>query len=71
MPIRRRIQLAVPLVNRISGVEQHAKTAPAGPAAARAVATGRATARFLGTNSPNTIDTEVAISRPTTNATPS
>ena len=69
MPSRRRIQLAVPLVSRISGVNS-IENSTCGPAAARAVGTGWATARFLGTSSPNTIDTDVAISSASTNATP-
>jgi hypothetical protein len=51
---------AVPLVNRISGVKIVEKSS-CGPAEARAVGAGRATARFFGTSSPKTIDTEVAI----------
>ena len=61
MPSLRRIQLATPLVNRIGYVISH-ENSSCGPATARAVCSGRATARYLGTSSPKTIDTEVAIS---------
>ena len=59
MPIRRRIELAAPLVSRMAGANS-VENAICGPALARAVGSGRATARFLGINSPNTIDSEVA-----------
>ena len=62
MPSLRRIQLAVPLVTLIAGVRNRENHHCAG-AAHRAVGSGLATARFLGTSSPKIIDTEVAISR--------
>ena len=69
MPIRRRIELAVPLVSRMTGANT-AENAICGPALARAVGNGRATARFLGINSPNTIDSEVASRIAKTNEMP-
>ena len=69
MPSRRRIRLAVPLVSRISGVNS-AENNSCGPADQRAVDTGRATARFFGTSSPKTIDSEVAIAMANTSANP-
>ena len=69
IPIRRRIQFAVPLVSRISGVNT-SENSSCGPADQRAVGTGRATARFFGTSSPNTIDSEVAIRMASASATP-
>jgi hypothetical protein len=69
MPSRRRIQFAVPLVIRISGVNR-AENSSCGAADQRAVCTGLATARFFGTSSPNTIDSEVAITTAKNNARP-
>ena len=70
MPNRRRIQLAVPLVRWISGVNS-IENSTCGPATTRAVGSGRATARYWATSSPNTIDTEVAISSASASAGPS
>lgn len=60
-PSRRTIQLAAPLVSLIAGVS-NAENSSCAATTARAVDIGRATARYLGTSSPNTIDTEVTIS---------
>ncbi len=62
MPNRLSIRLAVPLVRWISGVNS-VENITCGPATTRAVRSGTATARYWATSSPNTIDTEVAISR--------
>ena len=70
MPTRRRIQLAVPLVILISGVVIIENNS-CGPDTTRAVASGFATARYWATSSPNTIDTEVAISSASASAKPS
>ena len=70
MPSRRNIQFAAPLVRWISGVAS-IENSSWGPATARAVCSGRATARYWATSSPNTIDTDVAINRASTNAVPS
>ena len=70
MPSRRRIQFAVPLVRWISGVNS-IENNTCGPATTRAVGSGCATARYWATSSPNTIDTEVAISRASASAMPS
>jgi len=70
MPKRRNSPFAVPLVSLISGVNI-AENTTCGPATVRAVASGRATARYCATSSPNTIDTEVAISRARPSAVPS
>ena len=70
MPSRRRIQLAVPLVILINGVVA-IENSSCGPATTRAVASGLATARYWATSSPNTIDTEVAISSASASAMPS
>ncbi len=59
-PSRRTIQFAAPLVSRIAGVSSSENNSWA-LTTARAVASGRATARYLGTSSPNTIDTDVTI----------
>lgn len=48
-------------MSRMTGVNSIENSTWKG-AAARAVGTARATARFLGTNPPNTMDSEVAIS---------
>jgi hypothetical protein len=69
MPSRRRIQLAVPLVKWINGVNIIEKST-CGPATARATGSGLATARYWATSSPNTIDTDVAINSASTNARP-
>ena len=70
MPSRRRIQFAVPLVSWISGVNS-IENSTCGPATTRAVGSGCATARYCATNSPKTIDTEVAIRSASANARPS
>ncbi len=70
MPSRRRIQLAVPLVRKINGLV-NIENSNWGPATTRAVAIGLATARYWGTSSPNTIDTDVAISSASPNERPS
>ena len=70
MPNRSRIQFAVPLVRWISGVNT-VENNTCGPATTRAVASGCATARYCATSSPNTIDTEVAISSASASAIPS
>ena len=60
MPNRRTIQFAAPLVARMAGVSS-AENSSCGATTVRAVRSGRATARYFGTSSPNTIDTEVTI----------
>ena len=60
MPSSRTIQLAAPLVSRMAGVNS-SENSSCKPATARAVRSGRATARYFGTSSPNTIDTDVTI----------
>ena len=70
MPSLRRIQLAVPLVSLITGVNS-IENSTCGPATARAVGSGLATARYWATSSPNTIDTDVAISSASASARPS
>ena len=70
MPSRRRIQLAVPFVSLITGVNS-IENSTCGPATARAVSNGLATARYWATSSPKTIDTDVAISRASARARPS
>ena len=62
--------MAVPLVSRITGVNS-IENSTCGPATTRAVGSGLATARYCATNSPNTIDTEVAISSASASASPS
>ncbi len=69
IPSLRRIQFAVPLVRWINGVNSIEKST-CGPATARAVGSGFATARYCGTSSPNTIETEVAISSASASASP-
>ena len=69
MPSRRRIQLAVPFVSLITGVK-NIENSTCGPATTRAVSNGLATARYCATNSPKTIDTDVAISRDSAKARP-
>lgn len=63
------MRFAVPLVALIATVNSR-ENISCGPAAARAVGSGRATARFLGTSSPKTIDREVATTRASSSATP-
>jgi hypothetical protein len=70
IPNRCRIQLAVPLVSRINGVTA-AETNTWGPATTRAVCSGTAMARYCATNSPNTMENDVATTRAAINATPS
>ncbi|COY36032.1 Uncharacterised protein [Mycobacterium tuberculosis] len=62
MPSRRTIQFAAPFVRRMAGVSSSENsTWPA--TTERAVRSGRATARYLGTSSPKTIDSDVTITR--------
>lgn len=58
MPSRRTIQFAAPFVIRMAGVNS-TENNHCGSTTARAVRNGRATPRYLGTSSPNTIDTDV------------
>ena len=59
----------MPLVSRITGVNIM-ENSTWGVATTRAVPRGWATARYCATNSPYTIDTEVAISRDKPSAVP-
>ena len=61
--------MAVPFVSRIAGASRN-ENSICGPALALAVGTGRDTARFLGTSSPNTMDSEVASRIAKTSETP-
>jgi hypothetical protein len=70
MPSRRRIAFAVPLKARITIAVAPAKTRMK-RWTARAVASGRAIARFFGTSSPNTIVTPVASTSARITAVPS
>ncbi len=69
MPSRRRIQFAEPFVNLIIGVNS-IENSNWGPDTKRAVSNGLATARYWATNSPKTIDTEVAINSDSARARP-
>ncbi|CPZ79518.1 Uncharacterised protein [Mycobacteroides abscessus] len=60
MPMRRSTQLAVPFSARIAKAKT-AENSTMGPEVARDVQTGRASAKFLGTNSPKIIDIDVAM----------
>ena len=70
MPIRRTSQFAEPLRARIRG-EHAEEKAVSGPAVARATGSGRASAAFFGTSSPNSMDSRVARASASTWAMPS